>query len=71
MHMATSRTTLNIDQNLLRDAREMTGILEKTALIHEALRQMIAREAARRLIAAGGTMPDFEVAPRRRSSRTK
>ena len=43
------RTTLNLDEELLRNAREYSGIQEKTALIHEALRELISREAARRL----------------------
>jgi Arc/MetJ family transcription regulator len=65
MHM---RTTLNLDDKLIREAQEYTGIQEKTALIHEALRHVIAREAGRRLAALGGTMPDFELPPRRRSA---
>ena len=34
---------------LVERARELTGIEEKTALVHEGLRALIAREAARRL----------------------
>lgn len=64
MHM---RTTLNLDDDLVREAREYTGIEEKTALIHEALRHLIAREAGKRLAALGGTMPDLKL-PRRRHS---
>lgn len=66
MHMSVSRTTLNIDDELLRRAREYTGIQEKTALIHTALRELIAREAARRLAALGGKMPGFRAGRRRR-----
>jgi Arc/MetJ family transcription regulator len=65
MHM---RTTLNLDDELIRQAQEYAGIREKTALIHEALRRLIAREAGKRLALLGGTMPDFEVPPRRRST---
>jgi Arc/MetJ family transcription regulator len=61
------RTTLNLDDELIRQAREYTGIAEKTALIHAALRELIARGAARRLAALGGTMPDFKPGRRRRS----
>jgi Arc/MetJ family transcription regulator len=68
MHM---RTTLNLDDELLREARESTGIEEKTALIHAALRELIAREAARRLAALGGTMPDFRAGRRKRSRKAK
>ena len=62
MHM---RTTLNLDDELIRQAREYTGIQEKTALIHAALREVISRGAARRLAALGGTMPGFEAGRRR------
>jgi Arc/MetJ family transcription regulator len=65
MHM---RTTLNLDDDLVREAREYTGIEEKTALIHEALRHLIAREAGKRLAALGGTMPDLNLPQRRRSA---
>jgi len=47
--MGSTRTTLNIDDELLRRARECTGIQEKTALIHTALRELIAKEAGRRV----------------------
>jgi Arc/MetJ family transcription regulator len=59
------RTTLNLDDELIRQARELTGIQEKTALIHAALRELISHGAARRLAALGGTMPDFESRRRR------
>jgi len=62
------RTTLNLDEELLSSAREYSGIQEKTALIHEALRELIARGAARRLIALGGAMPEVEAGSRRRSA---
>ena len=68
MHM---RTTLILNDDLIRQAQEYTGIQEKTALIHEALRHVIAREAGKRLAALGGTMPDFTLPPRRRSPLSK
>jgi Arc/MetJ family transcription regulator len=60
------RTTLALDDDLVRTAREFTGIAEKTALIREALKSLIERESSRRLAALGGTMPDLEDIPRRR-----
>jgi Arc/MetJ family transcription regulator len=66
MHM---RTTLIIDDALLEAAREATGIQEKTALIHAGLKELIAKGAARRLAALGGTMPDAKAPPRRRLPR--
>ena len=67
MHMSVTRTTLNLDDELLGEAREYTGIQEKTALIHAALRELVSREAARRLAARGGTMPNFNAGRRRKS----
>jgi Arc/MetJ family transcription regulator len=60
------RTTLNIDDTLLAQAGEYTGETEKTALVRMGLEALIQREAARRLAALGGTMPDLTVPPRRR-----
>ena len=66
MHMKT-RTTLIIDDELLEEARKLTGLDEKTAVVHEGLRTLIRLESARRLAAQGGTMPDLKRIPRRRS----
>ncbi len=60
------RTTLALDDELVEQAQEFTGIAEKTALVREALRALIQREAARRLAALGGTMPELEDIPRLR-----
>ena len=61
------RTTLALDDELLRLAQEFTGVAEKTALIREALRALIERESARRLASLGGTMPQLKRTPRRRT----
>jgi len=61
------RTTINIDDELLAEAAEYTGISERTALIHEGLRALVQREAARRLARLGGSQPQLEDIPRRRS----
>jgi Arc/MetJ family transcription regulator len=61
------RTTINLDEALLKDARRLTGIDERTALLHEALRALIARESARRLARLGGSEPRLRPVPRRRS----
>jgi Arc/MetJ family transcription regulator len=60
------RTTITIDDELLADAQEYTGIKEKTALVREALTALVQREAARRLARLGGSQPDLEMPPRRR-----
>lgn len=62
------RTTLNIDDDLLERARELSGINEKTALVRSGLEALIARESAKRLAKLGGTDPDLEDIPRRRSA---
>ena len=63
MHM---RTTLILDDALVERARRLTGITEKTALVHAGLEALISREAARRLAALAGSRPDLTPAPRRR-----
>ena len=60
------RTTLILDPQLLERARELTGIQEKTALVHAGLEALIAREAGKRLAALGGTQPKIADVPRRR-----
>ena len=62
------RTTVNLDDELLAKARQLSGIAERTALIHEALRALIARESARRLARLGGSEPKLKAVPRRRSA---
>lgn len=65
------RTTLNLDETLVNEARGLTGIREKTALLHEGLRALIARESARRLADLGGTEPGLRRIPRRRAPATR
>ena len=62
------RTTLILDAELLERAKELTGIQEKTALLHAGLEALIAREAGKRLAALGGTQPELTSIPRRRSA---
>jgi Arc/MetJ family transcription regulator len=65
------RTTLNLKDDLIETAMRLTGVKEKTALVHAALEALIARESARRLAALGGTMPKLRPIPRRRSTVSK
>ena len=60
------RTTLNISDRVLRKAAEMTGVKEKTSLVHMGLEALIALESARRLASLGGTEPRLSRIPRRR-----
>jgi Arc/MetJ family transcription regulator len=61
------RTTLALDDDLVAKAQAYTGLKEKSALVREALKALVERESARRLILLGGTEPDIVAAPRRRS----
>lgn len=66
--MIFMRTTLNISEDAYQKASQLTGIREKTALVNLGLEALIARESAKRLANLGGTEPDAEAIPRRRSS---
>lgn len=63
MHM---RTTLNIDDDLLKEAQRLSGMREKTSVVRAGLEALIARESARRLAALGGTEKALRRIPRRR-----
>jgi Arc/MetJ family transcription regulator len=65
------RTTFNLDDQLLGEAQRLTGMTERTALIHEGLRALIQRESARRLARLGASEPALRVVPRRRAGRVK
>jgi Arc/MetJ family transcription regulator len=60
------RTTINIDDELLRAAQRLSGLKEKTAVVRAGLEALIARESARRLAALGGTEKAAKPARRRR-----
>lgn len=60
------RTTVNIDDELMARAMELSGIKERAALLREALEALIHRESAARLAKLGGALPDLTVPPRRR-----
>jgi Arc/MetJ family transcription regulator len=60
------RTTIAIDDELFAKAQEFAGMTEKSAVIREALKAFVEREAARRLARMGGTQPSAKAPPRRR-----
>lgn len=60
------RTTLALDDDLVAQAQQLTGLQEKSRLMREALTALIQRESARRLARLGGSEPELKVAPRRR-----
>lgn len=62
------RTTVNLDDALLEQARALSGLNERSALLREALAALIERESARRLARLGGTEPELEAPSRRRGA---
>ncbi len=63
------RTTLIIDESLIKRAGQLSGIKKKTDLVRAGLEALIAREAAKRLASLGGTEPGLRLARRRRLGR--
>lgn len=61
VHPFGVRTTVTIDDELVSKAAEFSGISDKSKLINFTLDAYIRKMAARRLIALGGTMPDFDI----------
>jgi len=60
------KTTLNIDETIMKRASELTGIKEKTSLVRLGLQALIAQESSRRLAKLGGTEKSLRPIPRRR-----
>ena len=65
------RTTLNIDDDLVSQAAQLTGINEKTALLRESLKALIERESAKRLSQLGCSEPQARYVTRRQSDEDK
>jgi hypothetical protein len=55
-------------KDIWRQAAEVTGISDRSKLIEEGLKALISRDAAERLIALGGSMPDYATPARERPS---
>jgi Arc/MetJ family transcription regulator len=65
------QSTINLDDNLIELAKCLTGTKETAALVRQALETLVRVESCKRLIALGGTMPEAEASPRRRSDVAK
>ena len=61
----TVQITLNIDDELLDEAKRLTGIEDNVALVREGMLALIERESARRLVRLGGSEPNLQSVPRR------
>ena len=66
MHM---RTTIILDEALVEKAKRLTGLSEKTAVVHAGLRALIAQRSAERLAAMGGSDQRARAPRRRRLAR--
>jgi len=62
------RTTVTLDDALLSQAQNLSGLKDRGTLLKEALRALIERESARRLIQLGGTEVQLKDIPRRREA---
>ena len=62
------RTTVNIDDELMKAAQKLTGIKEKAVLLRAGLTALIEQESARRLAKLGGSEPQLSKVSRRRVS---
>ncbi|MBI2345308.1 MAG: type II toxin-antitoxin system VapB family antitoxin, partial [Deltaproteobacteria bacterium] len=60
------RTTLNIRDDLYKEATKATGVSEKTKLVHLGFEALIRDAARRRLMRLSGAIPRAWVPPRRR-----
>jgi Arc/MetJ family transcription regulator len=47
----TKRTSMNLDLELLADAKEVLGTHEMTETVHAALREVVRQQRLRRLVA--------------------
>jgi Arc/MetJ family transcription regulator len=62
------KATVSLDDALVRKAQELSGVQERSALLEEALKALIHREASRSLAAVGGS--ELEDIPRLRVGQT-
>ncbi len=58
--------TIAIDDELFARAQQFAGVTDESAVVREALKAFVEREASRRLARIGGTQPDADAPPRRR-----
>jgi hypothetical protein len=60
------QTTLDLDHGLMDEARRLTGVEDQDALVHRALKELVARENAHLLSSFAGPSHELRVIPRRR-----
>ena len=62
------RTTLILKDDVFTKASALTGVKEKTALVHMGLEALISRASAERLAKLGGTERKLMAISRRRAA---
>jgi Arc/MetJ family transcription regulator len=66
MQVPAMRTTVTLDDELYEKALEMADpTMDKADLFREAVKTFVRVQAAKRLAALGGTVPDMQDVPRR------
>ena len=60
------RTTVTLDDDLLADVEQLSGIHDRSLLLREALMALRHQIASQRLALLGGSEPTLTAAPRRR-----
>ncbi len=60
------RTTLNIEDSLLKKVAQLTGIEEKTTLVRLGLEALLSLETSKRLGKLGATEKQLKQIPRRK-----
>lgn len=65
------RTTVTLDEALLKAASAAAGTSERSTVLNEALRALVERDAARRLARLGGSDPRARASRRRRAMVTR
>ena len=62
------RTTVTLDDELLADVEQLSGVHDRSQLLREALMALRHQIASKRLALLGGSEPTLAAAPRRRGT---
>ncbi|GHT79982.1 hypothetical protein FACS1894104_5320 [Actinomycetota bacterium] len=60
------RTTVFLDDNLVAEAKRLTGNNKTSRVLQEALREFVEKRNREWLATMGGSIPDLELVTRRR-----
>jgi Arc/MetJ family transcription regulator len=62
------KTTINIDDDLFKEASQLTGVKEKNTLVRMGLETLISQKRAIRLSQLGGTEKELKPISRRKNT---